>query len=79
MKSLMRQAQEVQKKMQKIQDDLALAEFEGSSDNDTEVDLEDTMTLLSQYVDNIETEANKDKIKTIMKTLYVEAQNWEAE
>ena len=24
-------------------------------------------------------EANKDKIKTIMKTLYVEAQNWEAE
>ena len=31
MKSLMRQAQEVQKKMQKIQDDLALEEFEGSS------------------------------------------------
>jgi len=56
-----------------------MSEFEGSSDNDTEVDLEDTMTLLSQYVDNIETEANKDKIKTIMKTLYVEAQNWESE
>lgn len=31
MKSLMRQAQEVQKKMQKIQDELANAEFEGSA------------------------------------------------
>ena len=56
-----------------------MSEFEGTTDNNTEVDLEDTMTLLSQYVDNIETEANKDKIKTIMKTLYVEAQNWESE
>lgn len=31
MKSLMRQAQEMQKKMQKIQEDLASKEFEGSS------------------------------------------------
>lgn len=31
MKSLMRQAQEVQKKMQQIQDEMALAEFEGSA------------------------------------------------
>ncbi len=31
MKALMRQAQEVQKKMQKIQEDLANSEFEGSS------------------------------------------------
>lgn len=31
MKSLMRQAQEVQKRMQKIQEDLANQEFEGSS------------------------------------------------
>ncbi|MDX2083336.1 MAG: YbaB/EbfC family nucleoid-associated protein [Rickettsiales bacterium] len=30
-KSLMRQAQEVQKKMQKIQDDLANSDFEGSA------------------------------------------------
>jgi len=30
-KTLMKQAQEVQKKMQKIQDDLALKEFEGVS------------------------------------------------
>ncbi len=31
MKSLMRQAQEMQKKMQKIQDEMANAEFEGSA------------------------------------------------
>lgn len=56
-----------------------LSEFETTTPDDNDIDLEDTMTLLSQYVDGIETEANKDKIKTIMKTLYVEAQNWEAE
>jgi DNA-binding YbaB/EbfC family protein len=31
MKSLMRQAQEMQKKMQKIQEEIAASEFEGSS------------------------------------------------
>jgi hypothetical protein len=44
---------------------------------DQEVDLEDTVTLLSQYVDSLDTEADKDRIKTLMKTLYVEAQNYE--
>jgi hypothetical protein len=44
---------------------------------DQEVDLEDTITLLSQYVDSLDTEADKDRIKTLMKTLYVEAQNYE--
>ena len=53
-----------------------LSEFETADLGNTDVDLEDTMTLLSQYVDGIDTEANKDRIKTIMKTLYVEAQHW---
>jgi hypothetical protein len=44
---------------------------------DQEVDLEDTVTLLSQYVDSLDTEADKTRIKTLMKTLYVEAQNYE--
>jgi len=44
---------------------------------DQEVDLEDTVTLLSQYVDSLDTEADKNRIKTLMKTLYVEAQNYE--
>ena len=35
------------------------------------------MTMLSKYVDSIETDADKDRIKTLMKSLYVEAQNYE--
>ena len=54
-----------------------LSEFESDAMVDQEVDLEDTVTLLSQYVDSLETEADKDRIKTLMKTLYVEAQNYE--
>jgi len=44
---------------------------------DETVDLEDTMTLMSSYVDSVETTADKDKIKAYMKTLYVEAINLE--
>lgn len=54
-----------------------LSEFEADALGADEVDLEDTLTLLSQYVDNLDTDANKDRIKTLMKTLYVEAQNYE--
>jgi len=54
-----------------------LSEFEADAMGDQEVDLEDTVTLLSQYVDSLDTEADKDRIKTLMKTLYVEAQNYE--
>jgi hypothetical protein len=54
-----------------------LSEFESDAMGDQEVDLEDTITLLSQYVDSLDTEADKDRIKTLMKTLYVEAQNYE--
>ena len=54
-----------------------LSEFESDALGDQEIDLEDTVTLLSQYVDSLDTEADKDRIKTLMKTLYVEAQNYE--
>ena len=54
-----------------------LSEFESDAMGDQEVDLEDTVTLLSQYVDSLDTDADKDRIKTLMKTLYVEAQNYE--
>jgi len=54
-----------------------LSEFESDALGGQEIDLEDTVTLLSQYVDSLETEADKDRIKTLMKTLYVEAQNYE--
>ena len=54
-----------------------LSEFEAEAFGNEDVDLEDTLTLLSQYVDNLDTDADKDRIKTLMKTLYVEAQNYE--
>lgn len=56
-----------------------LSEFEAEALADDDVDLEDTLTLLSQYVDNLETDADKERIKNIMKTLYVEAQHYEDE
>ena len=53
------------------------SEFENEALGDGDIDLEDTITLLSQYVDNLETDAEKDRIKNLMKTLYVEAQDFE--
>jgi hypothetical protein len=35
------------------------------------------MTLLSNYVDSIDTDADKERLKSILKTLYVEAQHYE--
>lgn len=42
-----------------------------------EINLEDTMDVLSNYIDSIETDADKEKIKSFMKSLYVEAINLE--
>jgi len=52
------------------------SEFEAEALDDENLNLEDTMTLLGQYVDSVETEADKDRLKTILKTLYVEAQDY---
>ena len=40
---------------------------------------EDTMTILSKYIDNLTLTVNNDKLKTLMKELYVEALNTETE
>ena len=42
---------------------------------DESINLEDTLSVLSNYIDSLETEADKDKIKSFMKTLYTEALN----
>jgi len=52
------------------------SEFEAEA-IDESIDLEDTMTLLSNYVDSVETDADKDRLKTLLRTLYVEAQHFE--
>jgi DNA repair exonuclease SbcCD nuclease subunit len=53
-----------------------LSEFSGGEVSE-EIDLEDTMDVLSNYIDSIETDADKEKIKLFMKGLYVEAVNIE--
>jgi DNA repair exonuclease SbcCD nuclease subunit len=58
----------------KIIEDFSEFETEALDDN---IDLEDTMTLLSNYVDSIDTDADKERLKGILKTLYVEAQHYE--
>lgn len=42
-----------------------------------EINLEDTVSVLSNYVDSIETDVDKELIKTYMKSLYTEAVNIE--
>ena len=40
-----------------------------------DIDLEDTMTLLKEYVDVVETDLDKQRIKNLLQSLYVEAQD----
>lgn len=56
-----------------------MSEFESDLVDDETVDLSDTLTLLSQYVDSLETDVDKDRLKTILKTIYVEAQDYETQ
>ena len=53
------------------------SEFESDVLDEEAIDLSDTQTLLLQYIDSLETDVDKNKLKTLMKTLYVEAQDYE--
>jgi DNA repair exonuclease SbcCD nuclease subunit len=53
----------------KIIEDLSV-EFEGVSED---VETEDTMTMLDKYIDDVEFSANKESIKTTVRSLYLEA------
>jgi DNA repair exonuclease SbcCD nuclease subunit len=48
---------------------------EGTIDGD--INLEDTMSVLDNYIDSIQTDADKERIKQYMKALYTEAVNME--
>lgn len=50
------------------------SEFEDDAVGDVEVNLDDTMSLLGDYVDNVNTDLDKERLKTVLRTLYVEAQ-----
>ena len=52
-------------------------EFVGVNVEDEGISVEDTTELLDSYVENVDTDLDKDKIKSLMRGLYVEAQNME--
>lgn len=53
-----------------------LAEFRDGT-VDEEINLEDTVSVLSNYIDSVETDLDKEKVKSYMRTLYTEALNIE--
>jgi|TARA_R110000851_G_scaffold230898_5_gene383707 DNA repair exonuclease SbcCD nuclease subunit len=52
-------------------------EFAGMNTSDNNITIEDTTKLLDGYVENVETDLNKDRIKMLMQEVYVEALNHE--
>jgi DNA repair exonuclease SbcCD nuclease subunit len=52
-------------------------EFLGENVEDDGITVEDTPSLLDSYVDAVETDLDKDKMKVLMRTLYTEAANME--
>lgn len=60
----------------KIIEDMSEFEAEVADDN---LNIEDTLSLLSDYVDAVDTDADKVKLKTILKELYVEAHDYAEE
>jgi DNA repair exonuclease SbcCD nuclease subunit len=54
-----------------IEDFSEFEEGEVSSD----INLEDTLDVLSNYIDSVETDMSKEKLKTLMRALYTEAIN----
>ena len=51
------------------------SEFEGTNVSDDGIEVEDTTVLLNSYIDNVDTDLDKEKIKNVMSSLYVESQN----
>lgn len=52
-------------------------EFMGDAVEDDKVSVEDTTELLDSYIEAVDTDLDKDRLKNIMRGLYVEAQNSE--
>lgn len=43
------------------------------SSDDIDVEIKDTLTLLNEYIDEVEVAVDKNKLKQLMKTLYIES------
>ena len=53
-----------------------LSEYEEGDVGD-DINLEDTVSVLSNYIDSLQTDADKEQVKTYMRGLYTEAVNIE--
>ena len=53
------------------------SEFEDSALDDDKLEAEDTLTILNSYIDDVDTTVDKDKLKKVMRELYVEANIFE--
>lgn len=53
-----------------------MSEF-NNGEIDEEINLEDTLSVLSHYIDSIETDVDKEQVKNYMRSLYTEAVNIE--
>ena len=53
-----------------------MSEFQDGEIDET-INLEDTLSVLSHYIDSVETDVDKEQVKTFMRTLYTEAVNIE--
>lgn len=51
------------------------SEFEDEAIGE-DMNIEDTMSLLKEYVDSVETDLNKERLKALLQNLYVEAQDF---
>ena len=54
-------------------------EFAGTQVEDDAIDLEDTSKLLNTYIDSVETDLDKERMKSMIRELYVEAQSGETQ
>lgn len=54
-----------------------LSDFHEENTDVGEIDVEDTPTLLNSYVDGIDTDLDKDRLKAVLHSLYVKAQELE--
>jgi hypothetical protein len=53
-------------------------EFLSENVDDSSLQVSDTLTLLNDYIDSVETELDKSRLKGMMHGLYIEAQNSDA-
>ena len=50
-------------------------EYQSANVDDEKVEVGDTVTLLNTYVDSVQTDLDRDRLKSMLSALWTEAQN----